>query len=317
MPASFSHTLRSTVQRCGPTIDCCESSLTTPGGSGQAWNLRVFLSNFTIPDWNMCEIHRLPSASTSRSSVPLGKFGRCSGIGNSVYFKLAGSKRPRNCSSNCENQTMPSPSTMTSCGINGFLGSSYSVMTARVHLRPLDVAVVGVARHALHYLPEPGGVVLRFRHPLQRVAADAAVEKLLLVWRSREARQPFGVGELGAQVLRLAQLELERSARAVGQLGGERAFELVARGADAKRIVAGLELRRREAETSRGVAHHADADAGARFLRAHHHAFQRAFRRNHPPRKLRKRREGEAGGYEQQKAHLQEQKAHLQHGSLL
>src|SRR6266545_4687737 len=176
MPASFSHTLRSTVQRCGPTIDCCESSLTTPGGSGQAWNLRVFLSNFTIPDWNMCESHRLPSASTSRSSVPLGKFGRCSGIGNSVYFKLAGSKRPRNCSSNCENQTMPSPSTMTSCGINGFLGSSYSVMTARV-LLPLTrgsgwsgydhgqqlggqgVQVDLLAQPGTEYLDGPAGVV--------------------------------------------------------------------------------------------------------------------------------------------------------------
>src|SRR2546422_1980134 len=58
IPASFSHTLRSTVQRCGPTIDCWEFSLTTPLGSGNAWNFSVFLSNFTIPDWNMCESQR-------------------------------------------------------------------------------------------------------------------------------------------------------------------------------------------------------------------------------------------------------------------
>src|SRR5437773_4005223 len=73
MPASFSHTLRSTVQRCGPTIDCWEFSLTTPDGSGNAWNFSVFLSNFTIPDWNMCESQRLPSGSTSRSRVPFGR----------------------------------------------------------------------------------------------------------------------------------------------------------------------------------------------------------------------------------------------------
>src|SRR2546426_7142738 len=59
MPASLSHSLRSTVQRCGPTIDCCESSLTRPAGSGKAWKVCVFLSNFTVPDWNMCDSHRL------------------------------------------------------------------------------------------------------------------------------------------------------------------------------------------------------------------------------------------------------------------
>src|SRR6266852_3441858 len=56
MPASLSHTLRSTVQRCGPTIDCWEFALTTPDGSGNVWNFSVFFSNFTTPDWNMCEI---------------------------------------------------------------------------------------------------------------------------------------------------------------------------------------------------------------------------------------------------------------------
>src|SRR6266487_7097378 len=140
MPASFSHTLLSTVQRCGPTIDCWEFSFTTPAGRGNARNFSVFLSNFTMPDWNMCESQRFPSGSTSRSSVPFGNPGRCTGIANSVTFSVFGSSLPRNCSSNWENQTIPSRSTITSCGSRGLRGRSYrseehtSELQSPVHL---------------------------------------------------------------------------------------------------------------------------------------------------------------------------------------
>src|SRR2546422_6348171 len=119
---------------------------------------------------------------------------------------------------------------------------------------------VGVACQALHHLPEFGRIVPGLGDAFQGVAADAAVEKLFLVRRPREARQPLGVGELRAEVSRLAQPELERRARAAGQLGREWTFELVPGGANAKRIAAGLELRRREAESAPRVAHHADRD---------------------------------------------------------
>src|SRR2546422_1996917 len=130
------------------------------------------------------------------------------------------------------------------------------------------MAVVGVARHALHHLPEFGRIVPGLGDAFQGVAADAAVEKLFLVRRPREACQPLGIGELRAEVSRLAQPELERRARTVGQLGREWTFQLVPGGANAQRIAAGLELRRGEAEAALGVAHHADRDAGAGLPRA-------------------------------------------------
>src|SRR5205823_11200212 len=109
------------------------------------------------------------------------------------------------------------------------------------HLRPLAVAVVGIARHALHHLHEAGGVVRGLGDALEGVAADAAIEEFLLLVRAREAREPLGVAELRAEIRRLAQLELHRSAVAVAELGARRRFELVAASADAQRIAPGLE----------------------------------------------------------------------------
>src|SRR5713101_4226063 len=71
---------------------------------------------------------RLPSRSVSRSSMPVGKPGLIAGTGYSVTLAVFGSSRPRNCSPKLENQTMPSPSTTTSCGSMVLRGRSYSVM---------------------------------------------------------------------------------------------------------------------------------------------------------------------------------------------
>src|SRR5262245_43127979 len=48
-PASFSHTLPSTSQCCGPTIDCCVSSFVNSGGTFHVVNVSDFLSNRAMP----------------------------------------------------------------------------------------------------------------------------------------------------------------------------------------------------------------------------------------------------------------------------
>src|ERR1700736_422990 len=60
--------------------------------------------------------------------MPVGKPALIVGTGYSVTLAVFGSSRPRNCSPKLENQTMPSPSTMTSCGSIVLRGRSYSVM---------------------------------------------------------------------------------------------------------------------------------------------------------------------------------------------
>src|SRR3989442_12905364 len=76
--------------------------------------------------------HRLPSRSVSKSNMPVGNPGRLSGTGYSVNVAVLGSSLPRNCSPKLETHTVPSASTMTSCGSIVFRGRSYSVMMTRV-----------------------------------------------------------------------------------------------------------------------------------------------------------------------------------------
>ncbi len=163
---------------------------------------------------------------------------------------------------------------------------AHRVARDQAHLRTLDVAVVGVARHALHHLHEARGVVVRVGDALERVAADAAVKEFLLVAGARKALQPFRVGELRAQILRLAQPQLDRRRRTVGDVSSDRILQLVAAGADAQRIAARLEPLAGEAVAAVGTAHHADRDRRAGFAGADHHAFHRAFGGHHPPGEL-------------------------------
>src|SRR5260221_13338184 len=131
-PASLSQTLPSTSQCCGPTIDCCVSSLVNSGGRLHVLNVLVCLSNFAMPFWYIIESHKSPFGSVSRSSIPVGNPGLVTGTGYSVTLAVFGSSRPRNGSPKLENQAIPSASTMTSCGSMVFLGRSYSEMTTSV-----------------------------------------------------------------------------------------------------------------------------------------------------------------------------------------
>ena len=146
------------------------------------------------------------------------------------------------------------------------------------------MAVVGIARHALHHLRVARRVVLRFRDALQGMAAHAAVEKLLLLGRSGKARDPFGVGHLGRDVPDLAQLQVDRDGEGEGDLHRARAVELVSGCPDLQRIRAGSELRRRKGETAAVVADDADRDRRTGLFRADDHALHRAFFRGaHAP----------------------------------
>ena len=173
------------------------------------------------------------------------------------------------------------------------------------HLRPLGVAVVGIARHALHHLHEAGRVVRGLGDALERVAADAAIEEFLLLVRAREAREPLGVGELRAEVRGLAELELHASAVAVAvaELDARRRFELVATSADAERIAPGLEPVGGKCEVADGVRHDANGDRSAVLARAHHHAFERAVGRADRAVELCRRRRGGQCGEQEEVAH--------------
>ena len=216
---------------------------------------------------------RQPSRSVSRSSAPVGKPGLIVGTGYSLTAPVFGSSFPRNCSPTFENHTMPSASTITSCGSIVFRGRLYSVMITRVAARPHDAAassanrvrptlcfrliaivreIVGagaeaphqvrrgdaplrkqrkalirVRRHPLEHVHELLRVVLRSQRSLERVAVRAARELLLLILRARNAREPFRVGELRREVVRLAQREVRARGRAGLDLRGFRFVELV------------------------------------------------------------------------------------------
>ena len=63
-------------------------------------------------------------------------------------------------------------------------------------LRLERIAARSVARHPHHHLHEFVGIVSGLEDALQSVTANAATYPVLLLFGSRHAHQPFGIGEL-------------------------------------------------------------------------------------------------------------------------
>ena len=144
-------------------------------------------------------------------------------------------------------------------------------------LRMLRNALVHVALHARQdRLREGVGVVPRAHDALERVAADAVEEQPLLLVGAGDARHPFAVGELRGEIGGPLELEVERSGLR-RDVHGARPIEVVANGADADRVAAGLEFRGGKGVAAFLVTHDGDRDGSARPLRADEHALHRAF----------------------------------------
>ena len=126
-------------------------------------------------------------------------------------------------------------------------------------------------------LMKSSALVGRARHALERMAADAAQHRVLLLIGAGEARQPFAVRHLCGEILGLAQLEIQFCRLLRRHLDRGRSVEVVADRADADRILPGFKLARREAVVALSVADDGDRDGGAGLLGAHQHAFHRAF----------------------------------------
>ena len=90
------------------------------------------------------------------------------------------------------------------------------------------LAHLGIAVHARDHLHELVGVVARFHHPLERVAAHAVDQLKFVVVAAGDAHHPFGIRELLAQIPGLAQLEIGGCGLGGLDLGGFGAFEVVA-----------------------------------------------------------------------------------------
>ena len=145
-------------------------------------------------------------------------------------------------------------------------------------LRVRRDALVHVALHARQRdIDEFVGGVGGARDALDRVAADAAQHGVLLLVGAREAREPFAVRHLRGEIFGLAQLEVEVRRLLRGDLDRGRAVEIVADGPDADRVLARLELARREGVAAGGVADHRHGDRRAGLLGADQHALHRAF----------------------------------------
>src|SRR6266404_4406731 len=149
-------------------------------GVVQIWNFSVFLSNFAIALWYITPTQGLSSLSNSRSSVPCDHPGLTSGIGYCVTLPVLGSILPRNIWPKSEYQTLPSRSSITSCGwIKGF-GRSYSVKITRVDLPVSRGSVLSgkahvccwlrltLASHSAIFLPLPPRSTLRVAVPASR-----------------------------------------------------------------------------------------------------------------------------------------------------
>jgi hypothetical protein len=102
------------------------------------------------------------------------------------------------------------------------------------------------------------------------VAAIAAEQRVLLVLGAGHADQPFGIGHLQRQALRLLQLEIGAGTLARGDIGGTGAVEVVAGSADRQAVMAGLELGRRKAVLALVVADDRDADRRALLMGGDH-----------------------------------------------
>ena len=78
----------------------------------------------------------------------------------------------------------------------------------RAKLRLERRALARIGAHALDHLHEALGVVARLHDALERVADDAAHQPDLLLVGAGKARHPFRIGELGGDVVGLAQLDV-------------------------------------------------------------------------------------------------------------
>ena len=101
-------------------------------------------------------------------------------------------------------------------------------------------ALVGIRAHALHRCHKAVGVVFGKHNAFQRVATHAAEQRIFLQLRAAHARDPFRVRELGRQILRFAQFQIERGATLRRDFRRNAAVEIVACRADADRVLTGV-----------------------------------------------------------------------------
>src|SRR2546427_2109865 len=128
------HTLLSILTPSSARCPSWPPSVSHSLGVCQIRNFSVFLSNFAIAFWYITPTQGLSSLSNSRSSVPSGQPGLTTGIGYCVTLPVFGSILPRNICPKSEYQTLPSRSSITSCGWIREFGRSYSVMITCVDL---------------------------------------------------------------------------------------------------------------------------------------------------------------------------------------
>ena len=77
-----------------------------------------------------------------------------------------------------------------------------------------------IEAHPTENFHEFVGVMRRPHDALQRVAAGTIEQEAFLLVRARHAHQPFGIGEMGGQVLRFFELDLNLGFLARGHIRG-------------------------------------------------------------------------------------------------
>src|SRR2546426_725441 len=108
-------------------------------------------------------------------------------------------------------------------------------------LRLERVAARSVARHPHHHLHEFVGIVSGLEEALQRVTADAAADPVLLLFGSRHAHEPFGIGELRGYIGYLAKLEIHRRRRLRRNRDCDRACQIITHSAHGDGVLARVE----------------------------------------------------------------------------
>ena len=81
---------------------------------------------------------------------------------------------------------------------------------------------------------------------LQRVAADAIQQEILLFVRAGHAHEPFGIGHLRDHVFCFHELQIGGRGFLRGKIGRCGSFEIVADRANLQGVMAGLQAARRE-----------------------------------------------------------------------
>src|SRR5713226_1178190 len=100
----------------------------------------------------------------------------------------------------------------------------------------------------------------RLHDALERVAPGTVEQESFLLVRAWHAYQPFGIGEMGRQVLHFFELDLRLGFLARGDIRGPGSVQLIASRARTQGIVSGFESCSRENKAARGVGNNADAD---------------------------------------------------------